>query len=86
MVANTVAPAEHYLVRLRLSDGRELAASPGHPVADGRRMGSMAAGDTGDGAQVVSIEKLAYDLLPDGGTGFYWAKGVLVGSTLHVAN
>ena len=79
------------IVHLRLSDGRELFASPGHPTADGRIMGDLVRGDTIDGARVVSAERVAYgaaetyDILPSGGTGSYWADGILVGSTLAPA-
>jgi hypothetical protein len=45
-------------------------------------------GDLLDGGRVVQIERLpydqpaTYDILPAGGTGWYWANGILVGSTL----
>ena len=45
-------------------------------------------GDTLDGARVTLIERQpyagtrTYDLLPSGDTGFYWANGILVGSSL----
>ncbi|MGH7500699.1 MAG: Hint domain-containing protein [Longimicrobiales bacterium] len=38
-------PVGHEFIRLRLADGRELLASPGHPTADGRRLLSGAAMD-----------------------------------------
>jgi hypothetical protein len=78
----------HPVVHIRLSDGRELWASPAHPTADGRALGSLRRGDIVDGAQVFSLEQLAYpdtmtyDILPAGNTGFYWANGILMGSTL----
>lgn len=80
-------PPGHRLVDLRLSDGRRVLASPGHPTADGRRLADLAPGDTLAGARVLSAERVAagpatYDLLPAGGTGAYWADGVLLGSTL----
>jgi hypothetical protein len=80
--------ATHLMVRLRLDDGRELLVSPGHPAADGRRLGDLQPGDALDGAHVVSAERVpyggdaTYDLLPSGATGAYWANGVLIGSTL----
>lgn len=85
------APAGHQVVRLRLEDGRELDASPGHPTADGRRLGELVPGDRLDGSRVVSAERIpyaetaTYDILPAGETGFYWAEGILVGSTLAEA-
>jgi Hint domain-containing protein len=81
-------PASHHVVHVLLSDGRELWASPGHPTADGRALGDLKVNDLLDGARLVKIERLhyagtaTYDLLPSGGTGFYWANGILVGSTL----
>ncbi|GEM_PF-773046 len=88
-VAHTAVPAEHQIVHMRLSDGRELRASPGHPTADGRVIGDLAPGDLLDGARVTGADRepypfsSTYDLLPDGATGFYWANGVLVASTLR---
>jgi hypothetical protein len=88
MVARRVVPAGHLVVRLVLEDGRQLQASPGHPSADGRRIGDLRPGDLLDGARIVSVDLLVdsgsatYDLLPSGDTGFYWADGILVGSTL----
>lgn len=82
------APAGHEVVRLALADGRSVTASPGHPLADGRPLGSVAVGDPVDGSTVVAVERLpyqgrTYDLLPAGATGVYWADGVPVGSTLR---
>ncbi|HEX9989146.1 MAG TPA: Hint domain-containing protein [Chloroflexia bacterium] len=80
--------ADHQMVRLKLEDGRELSASPGHPIADGRTLGSLREGDTVDGVRVLSAdlvpygEGYTYDVLPSGGTGHYWANGILLGSTL----
>jgi len=81
-------PTNHQLVHLILDDGRELWASPGHPTTDGRALGDLQPGDQLDGARVTRAERVAYnqpatyDLLPSGGTGFYWANGILIGSTL----
>lgn len=78
----------HQMVHLILADGRELFVSPLHPTFDGRTVGALAVGDRYDGADVVSIqivpysESATYDLLPSGETGFYWANGILIGSTL----
>ena len=87
-VSRVPVPASHQVVHLILSDGRQLWVSPGHPTADGRRVGDLAANDLLDGAYVVSAEHLSYggtatyDILPSGDTGFYWANGILMGSTL----
>jgi len=84
----TLVPSDFQVVRLGLSDGRTVTASPGHPTAEGRSLGKYQAGDTLDGALVVMVEsvvyggKATYDLLPDSLTGLYWANGVLLKSTL----
>jgi hypothetical protein len=88
-VGSTPVPATHQVVRLALDDGRLVLVSPGHPTADGRRVGDLAVGDTLDGAPIASVERVAYtggatyDILPAGPTGEYWANGVLLGSTLR---
>jgi hypothetical protein len=88
-VGSTPVPATHEVVRLALQDGRVVYVSPGHPTADGRRVGDLAADDTLDGSRIASVERLAYtggmtyDILPAGTTGAYWANGVLLGSTLR---
>ncbi|MGH7806668.1 MAG: Hint domain-containing protein, partial [Thermodesulfobacteriota bacterium] len=81
--------AEGYdLRRLVLRDGRELIVSGTHPTAEYDRIANFCPGDMLDGSMIVSIEKVrhsgsfVYDLLPAGETGFYWANGVLLGSTL----
>ena len=88
-VGNTPVPATHIVVRVALDDGRLVYVSPGHPTADGRHIDELAAGDTLDGARIVSVDRVAYaggatyDILPAGATGTYWANGVLLGSTLR---
>ena len=88
IVGSMTAPADHTVVRLVLADGRALYASPGHPLADGRLLGSIAVGDTVDGVAVTNAERVPYgsgttfDLLPSGPTGTYWADGVPLASTL----
>ncbi len=82
-------PAQHQVVHLFLADGRELWASPGHPTADGRRLGDLRAGQRLDGSLVVSatlvryVGPATYDILPAGATSFYWANGILLASTLR---
>jgi len=82
------APPGHRVVLLRLSDGRELSASPGHPTLDGRTLGSLAPGDQLDGAMVISADlvplqgEFTYDILPAGETGGYWANDIPLKSTL----
>jgi hypothetical protein len=71
-----------------LGDGRELFASPGHPLADGRLLGSITPGDVVDGGVVLRAGRVPYgsgttfDLLPSGPTGVYWADGIPLASTL----
>ena len=87
-IGRTPVPATHEVVRLVLDDGRVLRASPGHPLPDGRALGTIRSGDRVDGATVVSATLEAYDggftfdLLPDGPTGIYIADGVPLASTL----
>lgn len=82
-------PSTHEMVHLILNDGRGLFASPGHPTIDGRGVGDLTAEDIYDGARILSVERIpygegtTYDVLPSGETGFYWANGILLGSTLR---
>ncbi|MDR3782030.1 MAG: hypothetical protein P4K92_01785 [Candidatus Nitrosotalea sp.] len=84
----TMAPQGHIMVHVILDDKRELYVSPNHPTADGRLFGGLLVGDTLDGSKITSVEHVpyngayTYDLLPSGSTGFYWADGILVASTL----
>ena len=83
------APPTHQMVHLVLDDGRDLLVSPGHPTTDGRTVGDLKADEAYDGSKIVSAmrvpygESATYDLLPSGDTGFYWANGMLIDSTLH---
>lgn len=87
-VGSTPVSPGHQMVRLALSDGRSIAASPGHPLADGRPLGSLRPGDEVDGATVVEVSRetydggRAYDLLPSGPQGVYWGGAVPLRSTL----
>ena len=89
IVGSTPVPVGHEVVRLALDDGRVVRASPGHPLADGRRLGTLKPGDRVDGARVVSATRGRYDggstfdLLPYGPTGVYIADGIPLGSTLE---
>lgn len=88
-VARVPVSAGHVLVHLVLQDGRELWASPGHPTGDGRILAELRPGDLLDGSRVLGAAldpypgPATYDLLPAGATGYYWADGILMGSTLH---
>jgi hypothetical protein len=80
---------EHLMVHLSFSDGRELWVSPGHPTADGQQVEQLISGGGYDGAVIQStrLERYAggrtFDLLVAGDTGFYWANGILLASTLR---
>lgn len=88
-LGSTVAPPDHRVVRLSLADGRTVTASPGHPLADGRRLADLEVGDVVDGSLVVGLESLPYgggetfDLISSGPTGFYLSDGIPLGSTLR---
>jgi hypothetical protein len=51
-------------------------------------MGDLVAGEYLDGALITKVEIVSsdqpatYDILPAGDTGYYWANGILIGSTL----
>lgn len=87
-IGSAPVPRSHLVVRLVLADGRAVSASPRHPLADGRLIGSLRPGDRVDGSTVVSVTRerygraRTYDLLPGGTSGAYWANGILLGSTL----
>lgn len=88
-LVSTPVPSTHQVIHILLSDGRELWVSPGHPTAAGQQVSDLKLNDLLDGAHLIAIERLAYvgtatyDILPDGDTGFYWANGILMGSTLE---
>lgn len=79
---------KHSIYRLALSDGRTVDVSPNHPTADGRTTGQLSSGDKYDNSTVLSNQTMlytdskTYDLLPNGDTGYYFANGILMGSTL----
>lgn len=81
-------PVTHSMIRLVMKDGRELMVSVGHPMSDCRTVDQLRAQDAYDGVTVTRTDLVpyvfhkTYDLLPAGDTGFYWANGILVGSTL----
>ncbi len=83
----TPVPSSFQVVKVTLSDGRTVTASPGHPTAEGRALSDYRVGETLDGAVVTAVEHsdcdgVTYDLLPSGGAGLYWANGVLLKSTI----
>jgi hypothetical protein len=81
--------SNHRVVRVELDDGSAFEMSPGHPTADGRPLGTLRAGSRLDESHVVRriefvpyVHSRTYDILPESGSGAYFADGVLVGSTL----
>jgi hypothetical protein len=86
--SSTRVPPSFQAVRIRLSDGRSVTASPGHPTAERRALGDYQVGEILDGSVVTAVERVAYsrgatfDLLPAGASGLYRANGVWLGSTL----
>lgn len=81
----------HTMVRIDLSTGATIELSAGHPTADGRFIGDLKIGDELGGSTVVGLGRVpydspfTYDILPDSDTGFYFAGGALIGSTLRGA-
>jgi hypothetical protein len=87
-LGSTPAPGGHEMVRIVLADGRSLLASPGHPLADGRRLGGLRPGDQVGGATILVADRIPYgvsetfDVLPSGPTGRYSIDGIWLLSTL----
>jgi len=88
-LGSTLAPASHRVIDLVLADGRSVTASPGHPLADGRPLGTLRIGDVVEGSRVVGLTSLPYgggetfDLVVSGPTGIYLSDGIPLGSTLR---
>lgn len=87
-LAKTPVPQNHRITRLVLSDGRSLEVSPNHPDISGKPVGLLQPGDSYDKSLVLENtlftywDDYTYDLLPDSETGFYFANGILLNSTL----
>lgn len=87
-VGNTYVGNSHKILTIKLSDGRSLSVSPGHPTADGRDVATLKTEHILDGSKIKNIStsnynyEYTYDLLPDSTTGSYFANGILMGSTL----
>jgi len=85
----TVVSSDHKMVHIVLVDNRELYGSPNHPTTDGKILGELQAGDILDNSKIQNVEIIpytgayTYDVLPSGDTGFYWANGILIKSTLE---
>ncbi len=84
-----VSVKNHQMSHIVLDDGRQVYASPNHPLADGRPIGSIVVSDVVDGSKVIIAELVpyhgdyTYDILPSGDTRTYWADGVLLRSTMR---
>ena len=88
-IGKTLVPSDHKMVKLVLLDGRTLFVSPGHPTIDGRTIEDLTLGDGYDGSWVIFSNlvdygnEYTYDILPSGETGFYFANGIILDSTLR---
>jgi hypothetical protein len=72
--------------QVKLYDGRSVTATNDHPTADGRLFRDLVIGQPYDGSFIKGIvcrssDCTSYDLQPDGETAYYWANGILIGST-----
>ncbi|MSQ47779.1 MAG: hypothetical protein EXR78_05215 [Deltaproteobacteria bacterium] len=82
------APSTHRMIHVVLEDGRALWSSPGHPTVNEQRIADLRVGDFLSGGRITRLEEEPYkgsathDILPSGRTGYYWANGILIGSTL----
>jgi len=79
----------HTMIELTFSDGGNILVSPGHPLIDGRVISDLEVGDVYGEAKVTSIKykeslESTYDILISGSTSFYFANGIVLGSTLRV--
>jgi hypothetical protein len=74
--------------QLLLDNGQVLQISARHPTADRRTFGDLREGDQLGGLRIKAVELVTYehpftyDILPASDTGFYFAGGALIGSTL----
>jgi hypothetical protein len=81
-------PPDHKVIHLVLLDKRDVYISPLHPLSNKKTIDKIKVGNYYDGSRVVKTDLVqyndtsTYDILPAGDTGFYWANGILVGSTL----
>jgi len=87
-VSRTAVRKSFAMVRVQLEDGRSITASAGHPTSVGIDLGNYNVADMLDGSKISKIDIVSYnagftyDVLPGGDTGFYWANGILLKSTL----
>lgn len=87
-ISSTNVIKTHKVVHLVLFDKREVWVSLNHPTINVLSVGELKVGDLYDGSKVWTSEFInywdnkTYDILPDSETGYYWASGILLGSTL----
>lgn len=87
-VSSTKVGASHKMIHLTLSDGRQILVSPKHPTITGKPIEDLIVGELYDGKTIISKDLIpysntrTYDLLPAGDTGFYFANGIPLGTTL----
>jgi hypothetical protein len=85
---STTRVQKHHVVEVALANGAVLRISPHHPTADGRLFADLVAGDRLGEVGVVAVKlvpydaEATYDIQPNSTTGFYFAGGALVGSTI----
>jgi hypothetical protein len=88
-VQKVPVPESHQMLQLKLEDGRKVLVSPLHPDRFGCPLKDLHKGDLLDGSRIKGYSfrqyesGYTYDLLPAGGTGLYWANGILIGSTMN---
>jgi len=98
-ISKTPVSRDHHMVHILLDDGREVFASAGHPMANQKNIGELEVGELVfgglvnselvNGVEIIKIQTVpytsgfTYDILPDSETGFYFANGILMGSTLR---
>lgn len=86
---SSIEAKNHYVYDLKLADGREVWVSPNHPTNNGLTIAKLNVGKYYDGSKIISKllvpywANKTYDLLPDSDTGYYWANGIMLGSTLE---
>jgi hypothetical protein len=93
-ITNKVLVSEvHSMIVFELADGRKLQVTAEHPSAIvSKSIDQYCIGEEIDGSVIIQKsvviynEEYTYDILPAGETGYYWANGILIGSTLSTIN
>ena len=84
-----VAVSNHSMTHLEFAGGKTVDISPTHPMANGKLARDLKVGEVYDGIKITKIETASYkdsatyDLLIDSETGFYYAGGILMDSTMR---